>query len=461
MLVNKAKAKSRVKSKFKRSVKLSLLLTLPLLATATLSGCLNSDSKAVTSATAAEQATQQSIDFGFIAFGDSGYHTDYLKEKQFVPARKSLQDFVAFEKNDWFEDGRVMSEFTPPPSEYVAEVGSMIETSGMYPVAKAMTDYCQAASCEFSVMLGDNIYPDGATMGIDGKDDRTRFDDIFTKPFGKLGAGKPDYHIYTALGNHDWNTSRAGAMAQVDFMQTTKPFYMDGIFYSVKPAAGNGDIEIFVIDTEVMLGGTTVMEAELNADGSEKKVDEIDQPDDWTKPINDAEHNMAKWLEQGLKNSTAKWKLVVGHHPIWSTGGTKFEQARSLRKLILPSLCKYADVYFAGHEHSLELHEDSCDAVFGANHNAPPLLQVISGAAAKQRGVHSKFKAYQDKTYQDNTALYTKGMIWGFSHIQLTDDNAEITMHTTPNSGTGEVNLDFTYQYQRRSSVVSTLIERK
>ena len=75
MLVNKAKAKSRVKSQVNRSVKLSLLLTLPLLATATLSGCLSSDRKQVTTA---EQVTQQQkIDFGFIAFGDSGYHTDY------------------------------------------------------------------------------------------------------------------------------------------------------------------------------------------------------------------------------------------------------------------------------------------------------------------------------------------------------------------------------------------------
>ena len=437
-------------------------LFLSLFATLPLTGCLNSgtDNQTDTAQSSPKQeqakATEhKNIDFGFIAFGDSGYSVDYLKEKQFVPLRKDLAAFVKFETEDWLEDNKPLDQLVIPPSEFVPAVGGMIESSGMYPVAKAMTSYCQNSSCEFSMMLGDNIYPDGATVGVDGKDDSTRFHDLFTKPFGKLGAGNPDYRIYTALGNHDWNTSREGAMAQVDFMETNRPFHMDGLFYSVKPPAGNGDIEIFVIDTEVMLGGTTVMEAELNPDGSEIKMDEIDLPDPWTKPINEAERNMAAWLDSSLKNSTAKWKFVIGHHPIWSTGGTKFEQARSLRALILPSLCNYADIYFAGHEHSLELHEDSCDSVFGKDNDKPSLLQVISGAAAKQRAVNKGFKSYQTKTYPDNNTIYTKGMIWGFSHIQLTDDNAEITMHITPNSGTGEANLDFTYQYKRRSSLAN------
>ncbi len=86
---------------------------------------------------------------------------------------------------------------------------------------------------------------------------------------------------------------------------------------------------------------------------------------------------------------------------------------------------------------------------------------MLSGAAAKQRSVNTQFKAYQTKTYPDNKTIYTKGMVWGFSHIQLAADNAEITMYITPNSGTGEANLDFTYQYKRRSSLVGNSAESK
>ncbi|MBL4630136.1 MAG: metallophosphoesterase [Paraglaciecola sp.] len=433
---------------------------LPLLAVLPLTGCLNSQEKQQidveqTSAQDASKQDNKNIDFGFIAFGDSGYHVDYLTEKQFVPLRKDLDSFIKFEKDDWAEDGRPLNEFILPPNEFVPAVGGIIESSGLYPVANAMKSYCQTASCQFSVMLGDNIYPNGATTGLDGKDDSVRFDDLFSKPFGKMGEGLIDYRIYTVLGNHDWRTSRAGALAQVEFMQSTRPFYMDGLIYTVKPPAGNGDVEIFVVDTELMLAGSTVRDAELNADGSEVAETEVDTPKAHTMPATPAEKDMVNWLDEKLKNSTAKWKFVIGHHPIWSTGGSKFEQARTLRKLILPSLCKYADIYFAGHEHSLELHEDSCDSVFGKNSGKPALLEVLSGAAAKQRSVNTQFKAYQTKTYPDNNTIYTKGMVWGFSHLQLTDDNAEITMLITPNDGSGETNLDFTYQYKRRSSLAN------
>ena len=395
------------------------------------------------------------LDVSFVAFGDSGYHLDYLAEKQFKPKRPTKQDFIDSEYQEWLEDGKDPAYFVAPPMEYVQAVDSMVDASGMYPVANAMTSFCQNNPCDFSVMPGDNIYPDGATIGVDGKDDSTRFEDIFVKPFGDLGKGKPDYRIYAALGNHDWNTSREGAIAQVEFMQTTKPFYMDGIFYSVKPPAGNGDIEIFVIDTEVMLAGVEVKEAELNPDGSEKKTDEIDQPKAWIVPQNKAERDMANWLELKLKNSTAKWKLVLAHHPIWSSGGSKFEEARVLRRMILPAMCKYADMYIVGHEHSLELHEDSCESVFGQGTKQPPLLQLLSGAAAKQRPVNQLFKAFQDKNYPQDNAIWVKGMTWGYSHVQLLDDKAIVKMITTPNNGSAENNVEFTYEYTRRSGNVA------
>lgn len=423
-----------------------------LLSTLLLLGCSSEFSTATP--VAADTTTQSDeLDLGFIAFGDSGYNTQYLKKKQYTPLKPTKQAFIDHERAEWLKDGRDPAEFVSPPSEYVEAVGSMVDASGLYPVANAMKAYCANEDCEFSVMLGDNIYPNGATVGVDGKDDSTRFDDLFTKPFGDMGKGNEQYRIYTALGNHDWNTSREGAMAQVEFMQSHLPFYMDGIFYSVKPPAAKGKVEIFVIDTEVMLGGETVLEAELNPDGSEMKTDEVDKPSPWVVPQTAGEKQMVSWLDDKLKNSTAEWKLVVAHHPIWASGGSKFEQAKVLRRLILPSLCKYADIYFAGHEHTLELHEDSCETVLGPD-NKHPLLQVLSGAAAKQRPVHTAFKAYQDKTYPEDNAIWVKGMTWGFSHIQLKGDMATVRMLTTPSDGSGDINLEYTYQYQRRTATL-------
>ena len=67
-------------------------------------------------------------------------------------------------------------------------------------------------------------------------------------------------------------------MAQVRYHEQTRPFYMDGIRYRVAPTGDPREVEIFVLDTHVMLSGVTVLEDELADDGSELHTEEIDPP---------------------------------------------------------------------------------------------------------------------------------------------------------------------------------------
>jgi hypothetical protein len=222
---------------------------------------------------------------------------------------------------------------------------------------------------------------------------------------------------------------------------------MDGIIYRVSPRP---DIELFVLDTEVLLAGETVYEAELADDGSELPGRELEEPEPWTKPQTERERNMVAWLEQSLRSSNARWKIVMGHHPLWSSAGSKFQQARVLRRLILPTLCKYADMYLAGHEHTLELHTDSCaNAVPGAS--LPPLPQIVSGAAAKQRPVNSWFMTYQARNNPELSTDYARGLLWGYMHLTLGTDDAAVRVFTTPNDGSGTNKLEITRTYERRT----------
>jgi tartrate-resistant acid phosphatase type 5 len=400
----------------------------------------------------APAAGDSSLSVGFIAFGDTGYHADYIEEEDYVPPVATLQEFNEIARLDWLEDHRAPEDFTPPVPHFLEQHGSYIEASGLTPVANAMKTYCQSTECEFSVMLGDNIYPDGATLGADGVDDAVRFKTLFEEPLGEMGVGNEDYRIYVALGNHDWNTSREGAMAEVAYMESNKPFYMEGHIYRVKPPAGNGEIELFIIDTSVLLTTTTVMEDELNPDGSEAVSNEPEEFEPWVTPATELEKGMVKWLEKSMENSTARWKFVIAHHPLWSTGGSKFEQARSLRPLLLPTLCRYADAYFAGHEHALEIHEDSCEK-YTEGQDTSPLTLIISGAGAKQRGVNTGFMQYQIEHYPENNTIWAKGMAWGFSHVQLEGDTATVSMFTTPNDGSGTIVPETTHQFIRRSGL--------
>jgi tartrate-resistant acid phosphatase type 5 len=386
----------------------------------------------------------------FLAFGDGGYHYAYLEADDGEDVT-TLEAFVEKERLDWLDDKRPPAEFKPPPAYRRATTGTYVAASGQAAVASAMYRYCEGPpACEFAVMLGDNIYPDGATAGADGHDDAERFRKVLYEPYAPLAQFSHDFRIYVALGNHDWRSSREGAMAQVRYLEETRPFYMDGIRYRIAPTGDPRDVEIFVLDTHVLLSGVTVLEDELADDGSELHTEEVDPPPAWSLPQNDVERGMADWLEKSLAESPARWKVVMGHHPIWSSAGSKFQQARALRTLILPAMCRYADFYLAGHEHTLELHTDACKDVPEAQ-GRPPLVEAVSGAAGKQRPLNTAFARHQVAANPELTSVWTRGLIWGFAHVTLGPEQATIRMITTPDDGSGAPEVVFEQRFDRRS----------
>jgi tartrate-resistant acid phosphatase type 5 len=409
----------------------------PLVALLLLAGCVS-------------QPTQKAPIAEFLAFGDSGYHYDYL-ESDDEPGPKTYEAYLEDERLEWLEDKRPPGEFRAPPAYRVPQTGSFIPASGQAAVATAMRRFCEGpAVCDFGVMLGDNIYPEGATADADGRDDAERFRKIFHEPYSPLSSNGPQFRIYAALGNHDWKTSRAGAMAQVKYLTETRPFYMDGIRYRVAPTGDPREVEIFVLDTHVMLSDHSILDDALTDDGRELDSGKIDAPEPWAIPQNADEWGMADWLEKSLAESPARWKIVMGHHPIWSSAGSKFHQARMMRRLILPALCRHADMYLAGHEHTVELYTDGCKDVPEAQ-GRPPLPQLVSGAAGKQRPLNTNFARHQLAAHPELTSLFTRGLVWGFAHVTLDADRATIRLLTTPDDQSGEPVPTYEHGFDRRS----------
>ncbi|HVK80481.1 MAG TPA: metallophosphoesterase, partial [Verrucomicrobiae bacterium] len=59
------------------------------------------------------------------------------------------------------------------------------------------------------------------------------------------------------------------------------------------------------------------------------------------------------WLERVLASCTSDWKIVVGHHPILSSGNHGASEA--LAHHVRPMLERYGvQAYFNGHDHDLE-----------------------------------------------------------------------------------------------------------
>ena len=395
----------------------------------------------------------------FLAFGDGGYHTDYPKAKH-IKNPRNREQFIEKEKQDWKEDYRPMSEFDHAPIYIYPGTNIATEQGGAGPVGQAMATLCQQRACDFAIQLGDNIYPDGADAN-DGKDDQKRMNELILKPLLPLFVEEPELVVYSALGNHDWKTSRKGVALQQEWMSKQKNFHMDaqGYYRYTQGTPGN-DVEFFVLDTNMLLSGQTFYEVPLNPDGSEGDLStalangsaELEEHDAHEGPVNGEDKKQLQWLKESMENSTAKWKVVYGHHILWSIGGTKYSEGHVLRKLIMPTLCQYADAYIAGHEHDLELLTDDCSAYPESNSRAP-LPLIISGAASKMRGKHTPFAEQQALKYPQYELLWSKSFTWGFAHLTIDNntDKLAVDYFTTPRDSSGKLVSETSFSFPHRS----------
>ena len=369
----------------------------------------------------------------FLIFGDSGYHESYPKPEEgpdgiTMDERKK----IALEDGDVLNDKPVFPALSPNKlkKKYYFEKG------GAFLVGKAMTNYCKKNTCDFSLMLGDNIYPNGAQGD---ESDEKRFRQLIYMPFKNLERNNKDFRFYVILGNHDWyshewipdNPKRMEELAYKGIYAQMEYYSRPGSRYVLNPdstdpkrktyynfTTNEGKIEFFALDTQKILNGLKVPDYK-NPAKFEKN---------FTPTSKEELEEMITWLKEGLKNSNADWKIVFGHHPLYSLGGTKFMQAKLLRELLLDTLCKYADIYMAGHEHDMEYHVASCQGL-------PDLELLVSGAASKQRSVgitppSKKLIFDQNREYQ-----FGKGLIWGFAHMTIKDNLAEVNLFEVDDGG--------------------------
>ncbi len=221
-------------------------------------------------------------------------------------------------------------------------------------VAVQMGKIATAINSQFVIAAGDNFYPKGIISEWDPLW-RYSFEDIYT-----------DFYLqwdwYPVLGNHDY---MGNPQAQVRYSKISRRWKMPSRYYSKKFFI-NGDtsqvILIAFIDTNPL-----IPEFYKNPEyGPNVKTQ------DSTK--------QKKWLEKVLSDQSPniKWKMVVGHHPLF-TGGSRTEwyDTKSIRNSLKPLFDKYkVDIYLAGHEHSLQYIKPD-----GATHH------FISGAASEKTPV--------------------------------------------------------------------------
>jgi hypothetical protein len=169
---------------------------------------------------------------------------------------------------------------------------------GQLAIADVMNHYYQQHPFKLVLMAGDNIYDDG---------DIQRVGATFGRPYRFLR--KQQVPFYAVLGNHDILTNNG--VDQVNY----SAFNMDGRYYTFT----QGIAQFFALDSN------------SNAD--------------WTRQL--------AWLEKNLAASTATWKIVFAHHPLYSSG--LHGSSEELINLLSPLFSRYGvQLYINGHDHNYE-----------------------------------------------------------------------------------------------------------
>lgn len=167
-----------------------------------------------------------------------------------------------------------------------------------YSVAKSISCYSNVNPFPLVLLTGDNIYEYGEISKID----RT-----FEIPYQNLL--KQQVQFYAAIGNHDILANNG--IDQIGY----KDFNMQGRYYTFT----RKNSQFFALDTNPQAP--------------------------WREQLS--------WLEANLAQSTQPWKIVFGHHPIYSSGkhGTNVK----LIERLTPLFSRYGvQLYLNGHDHHYE-----------------------------------------------------------------------------------------------------------
>lgn len=184
-------------------------------------------------------------------------------------------------------------------------------------LARAMSAYHADHAFDFGLTLGDNFYPEGLASADD-----PRWESQWERLYSPLGV-----RFYAILGNHD---HRAAGSPEAEQKRSGKSatWCLPRPWYTYTA----GPVQLFAIET-------TVYDEPAVVEG----IDGAAQLD---------------WLDKALAASNARWKIVYGHHPIYSNGEHGKEGNGALPRIkgpLLPLLRKHkVDVYLAGHDHDLQ-----------------------------------------------------------------------------------------------------------
>jgi tartrate-resistant acid phosphatase type 5 len=198
--------------------------------------------------------------------------------------------------------------------------------AGQMAVAGQMNAWAANQNPDFIITTGDNFYETGVS---------TVNDPQWIKSYQNVynGDNIKEKTWFASLGNHDYETNPD---AEVAYTMTYPRWQMPSHYYEkIIDLADSGKVRFIFIDT-------SPFERSYYSSSFAKNVMRQDTA------------RQKKWLDSLTALNDVDWKIVVGHHHIY-TGGLRKQDPNSVRAALEPVFVKNkVDVYFSGHEHDLQ-----------------------------------------------------------------------------------------------------------
>lgn len=192
-------------------------------------------------------------------------------------------------------------------------------------IAAKMGEVAENIDIEFVITSGDTHHYDGVESTTDPLW-MTNFESIYSHPELLV-------EWYPILGNHEY---KGNTQAVIDYSKVSRRWCMPDRYYSKSFETEDGESFLLVfVDTPPLID----------------KYRNIEYPD---APKQDIQKQL-DWIDATLKNATEKWKIVVGHHPIYAETSKTDQERIDLQNRLKPILEKYnVDAYLCGHIHNFQ-----------------------------------------------------------------------------------------------------------
>ncbi len=233
-------------------------------------------------------------------------------------------------------------------------IASDLGRNGYYdqkPVAEMMGEVAGITGIEFIAALGD-VHHFWGVRSVNDPLWLTNYEWIYKHPELMI-----PWH--PVLGNHEY---RGDTQAVLDYATVSRRWEMPSRYYSMTvPVADDAEVLLLFIDTAPLIDKYRENPVKFPDAGSQSMDEQL------------------AWIDATLGGSDARWKIVMGHHPVYA--GTKKEtrERTDLQQRLQPLLDTHdVDAEFSGHIHNFQhIRVPGSDVDYFVNTSASLTREVV------------------------------------------------------------------------------------